>query len=186
MSKSKPSLLNDATCWRDASAKSIGYFSKLEAIQVDEALLTELETMALETGENVRLSLHAGPDDDFHEMIICQHKDQIHPPKKHDQKDKSFHIMKGEMAVYTFNEDGSISDAVILDGSTAHLYRVRRGVYHADFPVTETVIHHESTTGPFLGDQDSVFAPWIDISADGTSLLTYRDQLYAQLETGGK
>jgi len=87
--------------------------------------------------------------------------------------------------VFTFSDDGSVKDNVLLDGTTAHLYRVRRGVYHADFPVTDTVIHHESTTGPFLGDQDSVFAPWIETSPDGASLLAYRDQLFAQLVSGG-
>ena len=181
MPSSKVSLLDGTTCWRDSSAKSIGYFSKLDITRVDQSLLAELEAMAQSTGENVRLSLHGGPTDDLHEMIICQHRNKIHPPKKHPQKAKSFHVMKGQLAIYSFSEDGLIKDAALLDGTDLPLYRVEHGVYHADFPVTDLVLHHESTLGPFLGDDDAIYAPWANAFDSGTELLTYRDQLYAQL-----
>ena len=181
MRSSKVSLLDGATCWRDISAKSIGYFSNLDMTKIDQFLLAELEEMAKETGENVRLSLHSGPTDDFHEMIICQHRNKIHPPKKHQQKAKSFHMMRGQMAIYAFSEDGLVQDAALLDGTHVPLYRVEEGVYHADFPVTDLVIHHESTLGPFLGDDDAIYAPWVKAFDDETGLLTYRDQLFAQL-----
>ncbi|MAI10071.1 MAG: hypothetical protein CBD27_02250 [Rhodospirillaceae bacterium TMED167] len=181
MRSSKVSLLDGTTCWQDTSAKSIGYFSRLDMTKIDQSLLAELERMAQETGENVRLSLHSGPTDDFHEMIICQHRNKIHPPKKHQQKAKSFHVMKGQMAVYAFSDDGLVQDAALLDGTHAHLYRVEQGVYHADFPVTDLVIHHESTLGPFLGDDDAIHAPWAKAFEGDMGLLTYRDQLIAQL-----
>lgn len=181
MPSSKVSLLDNTTCWRDNSAKSIGYFSKLALTKIDQSLLTELEDMAHETGENVRLSLHNGTSHELHEMIICQHKNKIHPPKKHQQKAKSFHVMKGQMAIYAFSEEGLVEDAVLLDVAHTPVYRVEQGVYHADFPATDLVIHHESTLGPFLGDDDAIFAPWTSAFNGETELLTYRDQLYMQL-----
>ncbi len=181
MRSSRVSLLDGTTCWRDTSAKSIGYFSKLDMTKIDKFFLAELEDMAQKTGENVRLSLHSGPADDFHEMIICQHRNKIHPPKKHERKAKSFHVMRGQMAIYAFSEDGLVQDTALLDGTGAHLYRVEQGVYHADFPVTELVIHHESTLGPFLGDDDAIYAPWAKALDDDRRLLTYRDQLFAKL-----
>ena len=61
--------------------------------------------MALDTGENVRFSLHGGPEDQFHEMIIFQHGNLYYPPKKHLLKDKSFHMLDGEMGVFVFTDN---------------------------------------------------------------------------------
>ena len=74
-------------------------------------------------------------------------------------------------------------DAVLLDVAHTPVYRVEQGVYHADFPVTDLVIHHESTLGPFLGDDDAIYAPWAKTLDDDKGLLAYRDQLFAKLPT---
>ncbi len=177
---SKISLHDPETCWRDPNAKSIGYFSKLEAGCVDGALIAELETMAKDTRNNVRLSLHSGPEAAFHEMIICQQRDKPHPPKRHDQKAKSFHVIKGEMAVYTFDAAGNVTDAHVINGASNVIYRVNAGVFHADFPLSDLVVHHESTTGPFVPGQDSVYAPWMPEDSAIEALLAYRDALEAE------
>ncbi len=160
MSQSSVSLYDPESCWRDLDAKSIGYFTKRPLRVVDPYLIAEIKSMALESGDNVRLSLHAGPDDPFHEMIIFQHGDKYYRPKKHIEKDKSFHMLEGEMGVFVFEEDGELIDARRLSRESSPIYRVAKGLYHTDIPITDYVIHHESTLGPFLGDKDRVFAPW--------------------------
>ena len=171
-------LHDSKTCWRDNDAKSIGFFSKLSCVRVDRILINELEVMAIESGSNVRICLHGGPNSKFHEMVICQHKDRILPPKKHNLKDKSFHVIKGKLAIYTFNTQGDIEDNIILDGKMTFMYRVGQGIFHADFPASDVVIHHESTTGPFQGEGESIYAPWIPRDISTKDLLAYRDKLY--------
>ena len=175
------SLNDDTTCWRDKEAKSIGYFAKGAAVRLDGSTVDEIKRMALETGDNVRLSLHRSPESAFHEMIIFQHRDKYYRPKKHVTKAKSFHMIEGEMAVFVFNDDGTVRDACVLDGKETIIYRVAANVFHTDVPLSDFVVHHESTLGPFMGDEDRVFAPWSPSGDDREAYLSYRDKLVANL-----
>jgi len=182
MSTSKVSLYNEATAWRDENAKSIGYFSKTPLRAVDEGLLNEIRSMALETGDNVRFSLHDGPEDPFHEMIIFQHGDKYYRPKKHVGKDKSFHMLEGEMGVFVFEDDGTLLDARRLDTMKTPIYRVAKGIFHTDIPITDYVIHHESTQGPFLGDNDREFAPWSAEPGNPEEFAAFRSEMISRLD----
>jgi cupin fold WbuC family metalloprotein len=181
MASSHLSLADDRTSWRDPKSVSIGYFAKGPLSAVDRRLIEELKHAARDGGDNARISLHGGPDAAFHEMIIYQHAGRIHPPKKHVHKDKSFHVIEGALAVFVFDDAGNIVDARVLDGKEAHLYRVAAGHYHADIPLGDYVIHHESTTGPFVRDDDSRFAPWGPHEGDHAALDKLREKLLATL-----
>ncbi len=176
-STSTVSLYDSETCWKDPKAKSIGYFAKRGQACLSRDTLEEIKRMARETGENVRLSLHQSPASTFHEMIIFQHRDKYYRPKRHIGKAKSFHVIEGEMAVFVFGDDGSVIDACVLNGKTNIMYRVDANVFHTDVPLTDYVVHHESTLGPFRGDNDRVFAPWSPDDSDNAAYLAYRDEL---------
>ena len=174
-------LSDPQSTWRDETAKSIGYFAKNPVIRVDSKVVEGIKDMALETGDNVRLSLHCGPESAFHEMIIFQHRDKYYRPKKHVNKAKSFHMIEGKMAVFVFNDDGSVVDACVLDCEKTLIYRVGANVFHTDVPLSDYVVHHESTLGPFMGDEDRVFAPWSPDGSDESAYLIYRDELVSSL-----
>lgn len=176
------SLHDASTSWEDPNAISIGYFAKNGTVRLDAKTIEEIKMMALETGENVRLSMHQSPEADFHEMIIFQHRDKYYRPKKHVDKAKSFHMIEGEMAVFVFEDDGSVRDACILDGQNSKIYRVDANLYHTDLPLTDFVIHHESTLGPYLFNSDRIFAPWSPDGKDTDTYLKYRDHLVSILE----
>ena len=164
------------TCWRDPDAKSIGYFAKRQQICLTRDVVEQIKRQALGTGVNARLSLHTGPADDFHEMIIFQHRDQYYRPKKH-IRPKSFHMIEGEMAVFVFADDGSVIDAQIVNTTSNLIYRVGANLFHTDVPLTPYVVHHESTLGPFLGKSDHTFAPFSPPADDTEAYLKFRDGL---------
>ena len=180
LAKFSVSLTDADTSWRDGNAKSAAWFAKRPNVAVDATLIDELKRRALETGENTRLSLHPNPDHPLHEMVIVQHRDKFHPPKKHAAKDKSFNIIEGQMAVFVFAEDGTVEDCCILGTAGNRQYRVGAGVIHADFPITDTVVHFETTQGPFLGEEDSIFPPWAPARGDRAACAAYRDALFAE------
>lgn len=175
------SLHDSETCWRDEKARSIGYFAKSGVVRVDSDMVTQIKKMAFETGENVRLSMHTTPDAEFHDMIVFQHRDRYYRPKKHLNKPMSFHMMEGEMAIFVFDDEGNIIDVSVLDGQENIVYRVAAGLYHTDLPLTEYVVHHECTMGPFVGDSDREFAPWSPDGSDTGDYLRYRDELAAMI-----
>lgn len=178
---SRVSLSDPKTCWRDTGAKSIGYFSKSGIVRLDATTVAEIKNMALATGDNVRLSLHQDPESDFHEMIIFQHRNKYYRPKKHVSKAKSFHMIEGTMAVFVFDDAGNVIDAQVLDGQKSIIYRVAANIFHTDIPLTDFVVHHESTLGPFLGDEDRVFAPWAPDGGNTDKYLRYRDSLIEKI-----
>jgi cupin fold WbuC family metalloprotein len=175
------SLHDQDTVWRDKKSKSIGFFTKNPLRCVTETLLAELEEIAIKSGQNARLSLHSGPGDTFHEMIIFQHADQYYPPKKHLDKDKSFHMIKGEMVVVIFSEMGEVVDARRLEPKKSPIYRIAKNTYHTDIPISDYVIHHESTLGPFLGNNDRIFAEWAAEPKNKTEFLNFRERMIAKL-----
>jgi|GEM_PF-447320 len=181
MSKSDVSIHDPKTTRRDSKAKSAGYFSVNPVTSVGRRLMDELKRTAEATGENARLSLHEGPNDDgVHEMIIYQHRARIHPPKKHLNKSKSFHIIEGKMLMMIFDEEGALIDHKVIGENGDVYYRINKGVYHADFPVTDYVIHHETTEGPFLGENDCIFAPWAPARDDIDGLNAFSESVIAQ------
>ncbi len=164
------------TCWKDPNSKSIGYFAKRAQVCLTRDVIGEIKRLALETGINARLSMHTSPQDDFHEMIIFQHRDQYYRPKKH-IRPKSFHMIEGEMAVFVFADDGSVIDAQVLNTTESIMYRVGANLFHTDVPLSAYVVHHESTLGPFLGKSDHTFAPFSPDGNDKAAYLKFRDEL---------
>ena len=176
-------MSDPVTCWRDPEAKSIGFFAKGPNSRVDEALLLEIKAMALKTGENTRISLHPNTDASFHEMVIFQHREKIYLPKKHKNKDKSFHFIEGKIALFIFDDDGHVTDSCILDGHQNRIFRVAKNVYHVDIPLAPHAIHHEITLGPFTrNSDDSQIAPWALAKNNKGAYSTYLGKLLDTLE----
>lgn len=174
------SLEDAERSWHDQNAKSDAWFAKGPNAAINDALIDDLKRRAIASGKNTRISLHPDPDHTLHEMIIVQHREKFHPPKKHSDKDKSFTIIEGRMAVFVFAADGTVEDVCVIGAGGNRQYRVGAGVIHADFPVTDMVVHFETTLGPFLGEEDSIFPDWAPAKGDISAGIAYRDALFAQ------
>lgn len=173
-------LHHSDTCWRDSKAKSPSFFAMQPAAMLTLATINQLKDMATRTGENVRVSLHENPEAALHDMVICQRHDRWFLPKKH-QKAKTFHILDGWLAIFLFDNDGNVLDACKLNPQTAPIYRVGPNLFHADIPMSKLAVHHEITTGPFLGAEDRVIAPWCPNSDDHAARERLRDHLLSVL-----
>lgn len=180
-------ILDDPqTCRPDPAARTASYFARRGLCRVDVALLEQLHAERRRRGGgNVRLSLHTGPEDTLHEMLILQESGGFFPPKKHPHKAKSFTILEGELLVCAFDEGGEVLDLCILDGRSALAYRVEAGLYHCDLPLTATAIHLEATLGPFRGEGDRILAPWAPAVGDRTGLAALRRRLLAATGRAG-
>lgn len=153
--------INDpATATLKDSGRSPAFFALRHPAQVDAETIQELRDFALQENRNVRLCLHFGPEADFHDMIIVEHKGRYYRPHKHPEHGETWHILEGRLGVLGFDDAGKIIDATILERSKNVIYRVGLDCYHAVFPLTDVVIYHESKPGPFLGDGDAVFPEW--------------------------
>lgn len=161
-------LTDSESVWVDEGGKSRAFFCKTNPVSVNVGILSELKRASNRyNGENVRLCLHGSTQSKFHDMIILIHKGQFYRPHKHHNKDESFHIKEGTIAVFVFDDNGSVTDACILEEQGTFLYRIGADLHHAIIPLTDIVIYHESKPGPFIGEGDSIYPSW---APDGSNL----------------
>ena len=167
----------------DPSAKSLAYFCLSEPIRFDQPLLAELKDLAAQRGDvNVRLCLHDRPEAAFHEMIILEHAGKYYRPHKHLAKGESYHIIEGSMAVFVFNDQGVVDDAVRLSPFDTLVYRIGSKMYHAVMPLSKTVIYHESKPGPFVRESDCEYPAWAPDGQDPTAVAVYTGILREALD----
>jgi cupin fold WbuC family metalloprotein len=153
------SLIDKKNVVEDKKAKSISFFCKIHPVLINEKIINELkEVSKLHNNANVRVCLHTSPDSEQHDMIILGRKEAYCRPHKHTHVGETFHMIEGEMGVFSFDDDGNVYDSVFLQRSD--VYRVAKGSYHAVLPISDYVIFHENRKGPFLGDNDSIFPDW--------------------------
>ncbi|MGP8281866.1 MAG: WbuC family cupin fold metalloprotein [Desulfomonilaceae bacterium] len=110
----------------------------------------------------IRLCAHSNVHDRLHEMIIVHTYGTYVRPHKHIGKPESFHVIKGEVDVLAFDDDGGIRKVIRLGEyatGLAFYYRVSVPLYHTMLVRSEVLVFHEITTGPFVRT-DTVFAPW--------------------------
>jgi cupin fold WbuC family metalloprotein len=110
--------------------------------------------------KRIRLCTHQDIKEIVHEMFIVHHAGNYVPPHKHLNKVESYHLIEGVFEIILFEDDGLILDIIKLDEESKDgyfYYRIPEGLYHMVVPVSDTVIYHEITNGPF--QQKSMIIP---------------------------
>ena len=112
--------------------------------------------------KRVRLNAHENIGNSLHEMLIVHKFKAYCPPHKHLNKSESFHMIEGHLKIILFHDDGTQRETIEMGGTDpqAHFfYRLSEPIFHMVIPLTEFVVFHEVTNGPFLKNE-SVIAPW--------------------------
>lgn len=174
--------LNDSeTCRQDAGAKSIGYFAARPLVCLTRAVIDQIRSQALASGVNARLSLHTGPDEILHQMVIAQHAALYNRPKMHHTTAKSWHMIEGHMAIVVFDDTGKILDRAVIGDGHGLLYRIGAGVYHTNIPISPLVIHEETLLGPYAGDGDRTYGAFSPDGIDPVAVRNYLASLIGDL-----
>jgi len=159
----------------DAGAKSVAFFAQVRPVWVDKVLYDELKLVSIARGgKNVRLCLHSAPGDDQHDMIILSRKGTLHPPHRHHGRAETFHMVEGRLAVFSFDANADPAEFGVLN--PGEVYRFSPDHYHTAMPLDDFAIHHESRTGPFLGDEDFIFPPWGPRAGDSAAMRRFSDR----------
>lgn len=147
------------------------YVSSDQVTVVSPADLAFLKQKAMENPRRrVRLCAHANSDDLLHEMLIVHARGNYVPPHRHNGKSESFHIIEGRLKIVLFDNEGAVTRVIKMavgDPEASVFYRLSAPVYHTIIPLTDYVIFHETTNGPFLRE-DMEFAPWAPLETGST------------------
>lgn len=145
------------------------FYNKDDVASVGEDWIQFLKRRAQQSPmRRSRLCLHRSPADVVQEMIIVMCKDVLFRPHRHRAKTESFHMIEGLLDVVLFSDDGlpeqSIRMAPLGAGIT-FCYRLCVPQFHAVLPLSDFVIMHETTTGPWVQD-GAEFAPWAPVETN--------------------
>lgn len=113
--------------------------------------------------KTIRLCLHKSAEALLHEMIIIHSKETYTRPHKHRKKTESFHIIEGSFFLVIFNQKGRVTKKILISdqkGKGNFLCRIDKGVWHMIVPVSDFVVFHEVTDGPYTREKNSIFASW--------------------------
>ena len=186
MSLSTISLLDPdpAKLVEDKGAKTIAFFCRTLPVVVDARLIDELKQVSKQRDNaNVRICLHDGPAADHHDMVALERKGRYYRPHKHARKGDTFHMLEGQLGIFSFDGDGNVTDAVVI--GPGEIYRTAINMYHAILPLTDYVIHHESKPGPFEGENDSIYPDWAPDGSDAAETAAYVARLSELLPDAG-
>jgi len=132
-------------------------------IEVDGMMIATLINEAeKEPKRRARLNLHTSDEDPIHEMIIAFRKDSLNMPHRHVGKSESMHVMQGQVDVVTFNDEGKVLQRIRLShsGTGPSVFRMGAPIWHTVIPVTDVVVVHETTNGPFVPGKNMEIPPW--------------------------
>ncbi len=119
-----------------------------------------------------RINMHPSPTAPLHEMVIAFTRDSLVRPHRHRQKSESFHIIEGEAELLLFDDAGSVTSRVQLgawSSGRAFYCRIDSPVWHTVIPMTDWLVLHETTGGPF-DPTEAEYAPWAPATDDALRL----------------
>ena len=126
----------------------------------------DIELLKVKASKNkrkrIRLCAHNNTNDTLHEMLIIHSKGTYVRPHKHLSKSESFHIIEGHLKIVIFDDAGSIEEVINMGdyaSGNVFFYRLTDKYFHTVIPLSDVVVFHETTNGPFKHEQ-TIFASW--------------------------
>lgn len=137
----------------DKTARTKAYYAKDESLGLS---LTTIESLK----QNVRLCLHRGAEDTFHQMLILEFRGKHFPAHRHPVKSEGYQIIEGEALLRLYDDQGNVTSMIPLNADNP-IARVGPNAFHDLRAVTPYAIYLESKPGPFDRATDKVMAAWL-------------------------
>lgn len=157
--------------------------------KVDHTLLLNLSEKALKAPRlRINLNFHSQNQDVFQRMLNALEPNSYVQPHKHENPDKDevFVILKGKLAVISFNDKGDVEDFIILNSSQGrYACEVSARTWHTITALVGGTVVFEFKHGPYDPATDKVFAPWAP-PENHPDAVTYLDKILKFLETHSK
>lgn len=130
----------------------------IDAPLIDGTLARARSSPRLRTNHNFHPDLQANP----HRFLNAWIKGTYAAPHRHlaPPKAESFVVLRGEVAVFLFDDAGAVTERHILGRDGLLGIDLAPGVWHTLAPLTETAVCFEVKPGPYDLASDKEFAPW--------------------------
>jgi cupin fold WbuC family metalloprotein len=133
-------------------------------IKITSDFLKEMMDKARQSPRGrINHNFHFGPGDPLQRMLNSMQHDTYLQPHKHENPDKRevFMALTGKFVVIQFNENGSITDHMILDPkNNEYAAEIPARTYHTIICLEPDSIIYEIKDGPYDPADDKQFASW--------------------------
>ncbi|URA10900.1 WbuC family cupin fold metalloprotein [Thermospira aquatica] len=128
-------------------------FGKREAVSLEKEAASSQR-------KRKNFNLHRLPDS-VQRFLNCMFSFSYVRPHRHvlPPKTETFVLLRGRVWVFVFDDQGSIIDAVLMDGKEVSVVDISPGCWHTLLPVKKSLLF-EVKPGPYDPQTDKEFAPW--------------------------
>jgi cupin fold WbuC family metalloprotein len=129
---------------------------------IDHTLLdSTIERARASQRQRTNHNFHDGPADNPHRFLNAWVRGTYAAPHRHatPPKAESFIVLRGEVAVFLFDDVGAVIARHVLGGDVCGI-DLSPGVWHTLAPVSEVAVCFEVKPGPYDVATDKEFAPW--------------------------
>lgn len=139
-------------------------------IKIDKEFTSGIVKQAEESPRlRKNFNYHKSYDEVVNRMLNALQKDTYVQPHKHEEPDKHevFIILTGKAAVIEFDQDGNITDSIILEaGSGKFGVEIAPRVWHTIIALEDGTVVYEVKEGPYSPINDKNFAAWAPKEGD--------------------
>ncbi|WP_346859799.1 WbuC family cupin fold metalloprotein [uncultured Draconibacterium sp.] len=131
-----------------------------------------LNALCNEAKESARLrknhNYHNSFNDPINRMLNAIEPDSYVQPHKHENPDKRevFLLLKGKLAVVFFDNEGQITEHVVLDKEENFGVEIPPSVWHTIIALEPETVVYEIKDGPYSPADDKNFAAWAPKEGD--------------------
>jgi cupin fold WbuC family metalloprotein len=144
--------------------------SGANAIQLVDDALIEATLARARNSPRLRANHNFHPSDaeGFHRFLNALVRGSYVAPHRHvtPPKAEAFLALRGELACFVFDDDGRVSERLVLGRNGRHGVDFAAGVWHSIAALTPEVVAYEAKPGPWDPATDKEFAPWAPREGD--------------------
>jgi cupin fold WbuC family metalloprotein len=156
---------------------------------INEQLLDETTEKARQSPRlRMNYNFHDRLDDPLNRLINAMEPGTYLRPHRHlnPDKDESFLILRGSIALFIFDDEGNSTESLLLDPK-AGVYGadIKAGVWHGLLVLESNTVLYEAKHGPFAPLSPENVAPWSPEPEDTEEVEKYIRQLTGLLAPYG-
>jgi cupin fold WbuC family metalloprotein len=151
---------------------------------IDDALIDATLAKAEQSPRGrINHNFHARLDDRLHRFLNAWTRGSYAQPHRHlaVPKSESFVVLRGELALFLFDDAGTVTEQVVLGRNGVVGIDLEPGVWHTVAAVSPTAICFEVKAGPYEASTDKEFAAWAPREGDPAAA-AYLEKLLARVD----
>ena len=132
---------------------------------INKGLLDQVSARAKESPRlRMNYNFHQSLEEKCHRFLNAVEPGTVVPIHRHPTKDETFVLLRGRVVVYTYNDDGSVSERIELNPNEGRYgVNIPKGVWHKIESLESGSVFFECKEGPFVPHEEDGILEMSDV-----------------------